>query len=216
MSRYRPMSRKRILTVAGAALLAVAAIAVATAFAVSSAPPATASKVPSYLSNPNAPFPTDARLNPTTAAQLHRDATARVEVATRVARDPASRATYPPTLVVTESDRLKNSGAIIAGTVSPDYSRPYGDDLVIENYYAAYANDVLFVVVAGSVKGDAERGFVGVATTQVKHGLVSDNRSFTPTKHGSVHITAVNGSLVTLVATDGTTFTFDYATYTFK
>lgn len=216
MSRSRPLRRKRILTVAGMAVLIIAAIAVATAFAVSSASPATGTRLPSYLSNPNDPFPTDARLNPTTAAQLRRDATSRVEVATRVARNPAARATLPPTVLATDSDRLKKSGAIIAGTVPPDYGRPYGDDSVIENYYAAYANEVLFVVVAGSVKGDAEQGFVGVATTDVKHGLVPANKSLTPTKHGSVHITAVNGSLVTLVASDGTTFTFDYSTYAFK
>ncbi|MHB8646673.1 MAG: hypothetical protein ACYDAR_12865 [Thermomicrobiales bacterium] len=47
-------------------------------------------------------------------------------------------------------------------------------------------------------------------------GLFVVNKSPTPTKHGSVHITVVNGSLVTLVAADGTTFIFDDTTYTFK
>jgi len=37
----------------------------------------------------------------------------------------------------------------------------------------------------------------------------------TPTKAGPVHVTTVHGSRVTLVADDGTTFTFDAATLRF-
>jgi len=36
-----------------------------------------------------------------------------------------------------------------------------------------------------------------------------------PSKHGFVSITVVNGSLVSLVAKDSTTFTFDYDTLKF-
>lgn len=47
--------------------------------------------------------------------------------------------------------------------------------------------------------------------------VLDDNyhQYLTPTKHGGLTITAVNGTTVSLLAEDGTDFTFDLATPTF-
>ena len=68
--------------------------------------------------------------------------------------------------------------------------------------------------MAGTPLTDPQAGFVGV-TIYDKTGLISLNTSLTPTKHGSVHITDVKGSRVSLTAEDGTVFVFDSTTYMF-
>ncbi len=194
------------------AITILIAIVGVTTFAVSSASSGSQTRQPETLTNPNFPFPTNARLDPTNAAIAHRDATARVEVATTFARNPVKAPTHtPPPNVIQPGEVV----GLIAGPLPPDYGPAFRSDAIIENFWRQFPNDNLFVIVAGAVKSDPQQGFVGVATFQ-KTGLVALNKSLTPTKHGSVHITAVNGSLVTLIATDGTTFIFDDTTYTFK
>lgn len=69
-------------------------------------------------------------------------------------------------------------------------------------------------VYSTSVLDDDDQGAVGIATEQAD-GTDNYQEYPTPTKHGPVRITAVNGTLVMLQAKDGTGFTFDLATRTF-
>ncbi|MHB8647327.1 MAG: hypothetical protein ACYDAR_16200 [Thermomicrobiales bacterium] len=213
--RYR-MSRKRILTVAGAALLVVAAIGAITAFtAASVASSVTPNKQSAALANPNSPFATDAHLDPTRTAYLSFLATTYVDLATNAAR--ATTGPPTPTPLPSEAPSFQRTG-IISGPLPIGDDRVFRNDATIENYWRAFTSPYgpyMFVVAAGVRQDDPQQGFVGVALYQ-HNALESLNKSPTPTKHGNVHITAVNGSLVTLVAADGTVFTFDDTTFTFK
>ena len=208
----RPSMRARIAIAGGGALVGLAVIAGAFAFSASGAPPPT--RPPQGLANPNLPYATDAHLEPTFASSLHRDATRRVEAATNFARNPPTKDPNTPTPIPTVDHPASRTG-IITGPLPDEDSFTFANTAVIENFYRAFPNSSAFVVAAGASKRDPQQGFVGVAAAQ-KTGLVVLNTSLTPTKHGSVHITAVNGSLVTLAAADGTTFTFDDTTYTFR
>lgn len=208
----RSFVRSRIAVIGGGTLLVLVVVAGITAFSAFGAPPAT--KPPQGLSNPNLPYATDVHLDPTSASSLHRDATRRVEAATNFARNPPTKDPNTPTPIPTVDHPASRTG-IIAGSLPDEDSYVFANKAIIDNFYRAFPNSSEFVVAAGASKGDPQQGFVGVAITQ-KNGLVVLNTSLTPTKHGSVHITAVNGTIVTLVATDGTSFTFDDTTYTFK
>jgi hypothetical protein len=146
---------------------------------------------------------------------VHRDATKRVTAATAYARNPPTKDPHTPTPIPT-SDNPENRVGIFSGPPFAPDDRPFREDATIENFYRSFPNNDMFIVVAGVAKDDPQQGFVGVAQAQIKGGMIALNKSRTPTKHGSVHITAVNGSLVTLTASDGTIFTFDYNSYTFK
>ena len=70
-------------------------------------------------------------------------------------------------------------------------------------------------VFAGAAASDATQGVVVVQRLSAD-GSASPPRGFdTPTKDGAVHVTAVRGSRVTVVAEDGATFTFDLSTMRF-
>jgi hypothetical protein len=109
---------------------------------------------------------------------------------------------------------------IIPGPLTDGDDAPFRPDAVIENYYRDVADNFAFEVAAGAAKGDPQQGFVGVATYnhpigfgQGAQGMRAINKT-TPPKHGSVHITRVDGPVVTLVAKDGAVFSFDFQTYT--
>jgi hypothetical protein len=113
-----------------------------------------------------------------------------------------------------------NRTGIISGPLMDGDGVPFLYDAVIENFYREFANNFMFVVAAGVAQGYPREGFVGVASenhligfSQGAQGLRALNKTVTPTLHGSVHITHVNGPLVTLVAQDGAVFYFDYQTY---
>ncbi len=169
---------------------------------------------PEAVTNPNYPFPTDAHLDPTKANIVHRDATARITAATQFARNPPTRDPNTATPFPTVIHPISRTG-IIPGPLPGEDDFPFRHDATVENFYRIFLDNRIFVVAAGATQTDPLQGFVGVAAYN-KTGLQPLNKSLTPTKHGSVHITAVNGSLVTLVAVDGTMFVFDDTTYTFK
>lgn len=213
MPRFRrPIVHKRVALIGGAGLVSVAVIiGFATFTALGASPP---TRLPQSLTNPNLPFPTDVRIEPTHAALLHRDATARVEAATTFARNPPTKDPHTPTPIPT-ADHPGNRPGIISEPLPWEYGPAFRNDATIENFYRTFPDNRVFVVAAGAAISDRQQGFVGTGRFD-KTGLVVLNESPTPAKHGSVHITAVNGSLVTLIAKDGTTFTFDYNTYAFK
>ena len=71
-----------------------------------------------------------------------------------------------------------------------------------------------------SAGGTVEVPGQGYIAVGVGSDLSGPNRDYheylTPTKHGGLKITAVNGTQVSLVATDGTVYTFDLDTRTFS
>jgi hypothetical protein len=82
---------------------------------------------------------------------------------------------------------------------------------------SVYAGSVATMKSDGGVAEDPQQGYVAVAAGTDVNGPHRDYQEYlTPTKHGAVKITAVNGTLVSLVAKDGTVFTFDLATRTFS
>jgi len=170
--------------------------------------------------NPNYPFPTDANPNPTLAALLHRQATARATMATGFARNPqpANRTPLtPPPTTPRAKGPIEETG-IFPPSFLFDDGWIYQMDATIENFYRTFDSPTKpnheFVVVAGASRADAQAGFVGVAVAE-KNGLKPLNKSLTPTKHGSVHIVDVKGNVVVLQAQDGTRFSFDFVTYAF-
>ena len=78
-----------------------------------------------------------------------------------------------------------------------------------------YSDGVSIVVFAGSLVADPTQGVVGVAKGNPSDGSIPSTIVNTPSKHGFVRITAVNGGIVSLVAQDGTTFRFDDSTLKF-
>lgn len=208
---------RRHFYLSGTLLVGLLTILGITAFAVSGATPVPPRAVQNDpLSNPIFPFSTETQLNPTLAAHFHAQATDRAFAYTRAASMPQPQNVATPTNI-TMSQNPGSVTGIIFGPLSREYDLVFRDRAIIENFWCTYntPGNNMFVVVAGAPVGDPSQGFVGVAVWQ-KTGLRLLKSTVTPTKHGSVHVTAVNGSLVTLVAADGTTFVFDYVTYTFR
>jgi hypothetical protein len=84
-------------------------------------------------------------------------------------------------------------------------------------YMAVFAGHVSTVGPGGKVTEDEDQGYVAVGTGSEINGPDRNYHEYlTPTKHGGLKITAVNGTQVSLVAEDGTMFTFDLATRTFS
>ncbi len=84
---------------------------------------------------------------------------------------------------------------------------------------AIYAGDYASIDPDGDVRLDREQGYVAVGITPVgakSHADTNYEEYLTPTKHGALKITAVNGTQVSLVAADGTAFTFNLDTRTFS
>jgi len=99
------------------------------------------------------------------------------------------------------------------GIVDDDESP--SSDYAIRNRWVGTVHGSDVVVFAGASASDASQGLV-VVQQLAGDGSASDPQAFvTPTKAGPVHVTTVHGSRVTLVADDGTTFTFDAATLRF-
>ena len=85
----------------------------------------------------------------------------------------------------------------------------------VTNSWRDYVHGQYFVVWAGALGADPQQGVVVVADQEMTATTPLPQPIKTPTKHGKVRITAVNGSLLTLVADDGTMFVFDLTTRTF-
>ncbi len=93
---------------------------------------------------------------------------------------------------------------------------PFHRKQAAENSYFGSLNGEHIAIFAGASEKDTLQGVVGVARGQVGSNTDDVYQEYlTPTKHGWVRITAVNGSQVSLVAKDGTPFVFDLATRTF-
>lgn len=214
-SRTNPRYRILSFVLGGACVLAFASLV---AFGVAGADtPTGQGKRNNALENPNFPFPTDAHLRPEVADGVHRQATARATAATGIARNPQLVNRNPPPTVPPNPISPWEETAISPAPLFEDYGPLYKNDAMVENYFHTFEfprKGDLFVIVAGSSLGDPQAGFVGVAAA-ANNGVKSLNKSLTPTKHGSVHITEVKNGLVYLQAKDGTKFTFNHTTYAF-
>ena len=109
-----------------------------------------------------------------------------------------------------------------ASSATPGWQRGIIDDdespssaFAIRNRWVGRVRGGDVAVFAGASASDGTQGVV-VVQQLADDGSAGAPRSFdTPTRAGAVHVTAVQGSRVTLVAEDGTTFTFDAATLRF-
>jgi len=95
-----------------------------------------------------------------------------------------------------------------------DYGGNSPEDWIV-SIFNVYSDGVSIVMFAGSSVTDPTQGVVGMRKDNPSDGSKPSTLVNTPGKHGFVRITAVNGSVVSLVAKDGTTFTFDYDTLKF-
>ncbi|MGI8690100.1 MAG: hypothetical protein ACR2M3_16095 [Thermomicrobiales bacterium] len=94
---------------------------------------------------------------------------------------------------------------------------PFHRKQAVENSFFGSLNSEHVAIFAGASEDDLMQGVIGVATGQEGSNSEDAYQEYlTPTKHGWVRITAVAGTQVTLVAKDGTPFTFDLNTRTFK
>jgi hypothetical protein len=72
-------------------------------------------------------------------------------------------------------------------------------------------------VYAGATAGDANQGVVVVVTLEdARHPTLGQQLVKTPSRSGALRVTAANGSLLTLQAEGGASFTFDIAARRFQ
>lgn len=82
---------------------------------------------------------------------------------------------------------------------------------------ALYAGYFATIYEDGRIVPDQQQGYLAVEVGPATPGPSLDYHEYlTPTKHGALEITAVNGTTVSLVAKDGTTYTFDLNSRTFS
>ncbi len=82
---------------------------------------------------------------------------------------------------------------------------------------ALYAGYFATIYADGRIVPDQQQGYLAVEIGPATPGPSLDYHEYlTPTKHGALEITAVNGTQVSLVAKDGTTLTFNLDTRTFS
>ncbi len=163
--------------------------------------------------NPNFPFTTDAMLPPTLAASLHGEATEVARGYLRLTQEPglAARAVVLPTQAPTPAPR-----GIVNGTGTLEGLYPYLLKMDVANHWEGVGKDDVAVVLAGTLRADPTQGVIELLWGQ-RNSSLGDAKMFpTPTKHGSVRITAVNGSVFTLTAADGSVFTFDSKAMTYR
>lgn len=161
--------------------------------------------------NPNFPFATDAMLSPSLAAGLHAEATERTQGYLRLTQEPglAARAVVLPTRAPTPAPR-----GIVDGIGNNEQLGPYLRMMDITNHWEGMGKDP--AVITGALLTDPRQGVTVLAYGQ-RNSSLGDTKVFpTPTKHGAVRITAVNGSMFTLTAADGTVFTFDIKAMTYR
>jgi hypothetical protein len=85
----------------------------------------------------------------------------------------------------------------------------YSGDVTIQNYWQNIVNGETVQVFAGALYQDPEQGLVIVV------GLSPSGRYYTPTRAGSVRITAENNLRLTLISANGATFYFDLPSHQF-
>lgn len=102
------------------------------------------------------------------------------------------------------------------------YGNPWNMHLIPTNEWFGSVNGRPISVFAGTYSTWDARGIVydsaqGYVAVGVGNIVDNDHHVYlTPTKHGGLKITAVNGGTVSLVAEDGTLYTFDLDTRTFS
>jgi hypothetical protein len=72
-------------------------------------------------------------------------------------------------------------------------------------------------VYAGAAAGDANQGIVVVVTLEdARHPILGQQLVKAPSRSGALRVAAANGSLLTLQAEGGASFTFDAAARRFR
>ncbi|MHB8644335.1 MAG: hypothetical protein ACYDAR_00940 [Thermomicrobiales bacterium] len=194
--RFRLHRRKPAIAITGMVILLLTAIVVITAVAAQNA-----SATPTM--NPKV-----ALLPPGKQTYIAIGAARTIELATA---HPEWR-NIPPT---------DTPGTPIVG-IQYKYPNAWNMHADVSNEWFGTVNGQPIAVFAGTDSTWDARGIVydsGQGYVAVGVGKITDNNYheyLTPTKHGGVKITAVNGTMVSLVAEDGTTFTFDLDTRTFS
>ncbi len=145
-------------------------------------------------------------------------ATDRSQAIARATQSPHPRKTFapPPTLTPAPTFTPVTAPYVAIGIIEAHDLGPYARGVRIANRWEGYVNGQYVTVFAGKISDTAKDGFVGVTKTKFGEPFGDPTTISTPTQHGSVKITAVNMYLFTLTAEDGTVFTFDVQTLTFK
>jgi len=87
---------------------------------------------------------------------------------------------------------------------------------IIANRWQGVVAGQFVVVYAGRQAEPADQGLVAVSASAPGDTKTSVQKYPTPTRSGSVKITGMNGTQLTLKSEQGTTFTFDVASRTFR
>lgn len=190
--------------------------AVNTTRAVSSAPTATRG-----AGTPEPRFPPGLSSQPTSLASaavgmaalpadkrafLDRRAT---EIASAPKAPPATKG--PPAAIPEAGAQRTPEIGILDLQISPFPSQ----DAIIANRWQGSVAGKFVVVYAGRLMNPSDQGFVAVSSGTLGTPDFSLQRYPTPNKAGSVRISAENGTLLTLVSDNGTSFTFDVSTRMF-
>ncbi|MHB8646452.1 MAG: hypothetical protein ACYDAR_11760 [Thermomicrobiales bacterium] len=130
----------------------------------------------------------------------------------------AGRVLTPPPPISTRDLKavLPVSTPVILTGIFELGENPYRRGQPAINEWFGSLNGKAVAVYAGYLYSDSTQGLVGVATSQPDGTSDTYQEYLTPKKDGFVRITAVNGTQVSLIAKDGTTFTFDLGTRTFS
>ncbi len=205
-----------------ATLIVVSVTAFVTAAAPTAAPavPPTAAKTPRATTNVDTaaarlvihyPAAPGATLDPTHQAIANAEATWSVGVIlTATQQPPRSQAKAAPMFPVEPTPTVVTG--IIKNVVPPTHSDAY-----VDSEWRGIEGNLLTVIWAGELQSDFDQGVVLVDQIDLSGPYVykAPKEIRTPTKHGSVKITTVNGMLLTLQAEDGTIFTFDASALAF-
>lgn len=139
---------------------------------------------------------------------------------TRVAQAMAQATAHPNNAVgrgqVPQSLQAVPTAPQPTGIINRQFPGPNPGVVTITNKWQDSINSRLVTVWAGALTADPQQGVVVVIDGPIAAMSPPPQPRTTPTKHGAVRVTAVNGPLLTLTAIDGTIFTFDRTTEAFR
>ncbi|MGI8690099.1 MAG: hypothetical protein ACR2M3_16090 [Thermomicrobiales bacterium] len=207
--------RNRAITI-GTVFLGITLVASITAFAATNVVTDSPTPRPA-TSYPYSLLPSGATLDPPHQRIFDTMATEHAEKVIHATQFPVSRTFSPPPTFTPAPMATPVQTPYVSLGIQPGYeSSPYNKGVQIANHWDGYINGQFVEVFAGKSSDTAKEGFVGVSKGKVGEPYKDVTTVSTPTQHGGVKITAVNMYLFTLVAEDGTIFTFDLQTLAFK
>jgi len=206
------MTRSRIITTRKLVVFIIAAFAGISLMAVVQAVPATGKPLPSATATRGTGMLAPAFVpSPTVKLPAAKQAVIDQQ-ATRIA-------SAPKITPVTHGPPVSAAVAVntpVAGIRDVQLSPFRGEEAIIENRWQGPVNGVFTVVYAGKLTKTPDQGFVAISTGNLGEPNFVLRQFSTPMRVGSVHITGVSGTVLTLQSSKGSVLTFDIASLTFK